>query len=102
MSSVTSQATAIICGQLIDGISNESIPNAVITINGNKISEVGGSELLERTQTIVKLSGTVLPGMIDAHCHPTIGCCDFQLDHLKHSSAHKSLSGLKVSLPAIA
>ena len=39
---------------------------------------------------------TVLPGLIDAHVHPLIRSDDYQVEHLKMSSAAKALRGLKV------
>lgn len=98
ITSATDQ-TAIICGQLIDSIRSEAIPNAVILIDKDRIVKVGDSEILKSNTTakIINLSNyTVLPGLIDAHVHPTIGCDDYQLDHLKKSSASKALHGLKV------
>jgi imidazolonepropionase-like amidohydrolase len=88
--------TAVHCGQLIDGIANQPISEAVILIKGDRITQVGGKELLQTAAKVIDLSHSfVLPGLIDAHVHPTIGCCNYQLDHLKKSSAAKALEGLK-------
>lgn len=93
--SPTSGIIAISCGQLIDGVANQPIQNAVILIKGERVMDVGGIELLATATKIINLSNsTVLPGLIDAHVHPTISCCDYQLDHLKTSSAAKALRGL--------
>lgn len=95
--SSTCGITAISCGQLINGVANQPIPGAVILIKGDRVTQVGGKELLATASKIIDLSNsTVLPGLIDAHVHPTISCCDYQLDHLKKSSATKALRGLKI------
>jgi imidazolonepropionase-like amidohydrolase len=91
-----SQVTAILSKQLIDGKSSTSIANAVILIEGQKIKAIGGKDIIPKGATIVDLSTyTVLPGMIDAHVHPLIDGDDYQVNHLKQSSAEKALNGLK-------
>jgi imidazolonepropionase-like amidohydrolase len=40
---------------------------------------------------------TILPGFIDCHVHLTIATDDYQLDHLRHSSAEKALRALKAA-----
>jgi imidazolonepropionase-like amidohydrolase len=40
---------------------------------------------------------TILPGFIDCHVHLTIAKDDYQIDHLKLSSADKSLRALKAA-----
>ncbi len=91
-----SQVTAILSKQLIDGKSNAAIPNAVILVEGQKIKAVGGKDIIPKGATIVDLSAyTILPGMIDAHVHPLIDGDDYQVNHLKQSSAEKALNGLK-------
>ncbi len=39
---------------------------------------------------------TCLPGLIDAHAHVLIKTDDYQVDHLRRSSAYKALRGLNV------
>lgn len=49
-----------------------------------------------QTQIITFPPGsTLLPGFIDCHVHLTIGTDDYQLDHLRLSSADKALRALK-------
>lgn len=95
--SAQQQPSVIQCGQLIDGICNKPIPNACIVIENGRIIKVSSVDSIPAAAKIIDLRNyTVLPGLIDAHCHPTIGCCDdYQLDHLKKSSASKALHGLK-------
>jgi imidazolonepropionase-like amidohydrolase len=89
--------TVILCGRLIDGRSDAPRLDAAIVVEGRKIVSVGGRQEFPRGATVIDLGGaTVLPGLIDAHVHPLIATDDYQTDHLRHSSARKALSGLKV------
>ena len=40
---------------------------------------------------------TLMPGFIDCHVHLTIFSDDYQVDHLRKSSADKALGGMKVA-----
>lgn len=90
------QSTAIICKQLIDGKSNSAIPNAVVLVEGERIKAVGNNSIIPKDAKVIDLSGfTLMPGMIDLHCH-FLGDSDddYQLYHLENSSADKALQGL--------
>lgn len=88
--------TAIICGTLIDGKSQELISDAVVFIEGERIVGIGTNDQISSDHSIIDLSGyTVLPGLIDAHTHPLIFGDDYQTNHLKGTSASKALRGLK-------
>ncbi|MBC2839719.1 amidohydrolase family protein [Robiginitalea sp. SC105] len=88
--------TVIICGNLIDGISETARANTVILVEGERIVRVGTRDLIAPGDSIVDLSGyTVMPGLIDMHVHPNLNVSDYQISHLKGSSAHKALVGLK-------
>lgn len=90
------QPTAIICKQLIDGKSNTAISNAVVLIEGERIKAVGSKSIIPKDAKVIDLSNyTLMPGMIDLHCH-MLGDSDddYQLYHLKNSSADKALQGL--------
>lgn len=81
--------TVIKAGAVIDGVSNSTRRNLVITIRGNVITEVaeGGTGTIPPDATVIDLSrATVLPGLIDAHTHiflqgevPSEGGYDIQL-----------------------
>ncbi|MBY0433082.1 MAG: amidohydrolase family protein [Cyclobacteriaceae bacterium] len=92
-----SQTTAILCKQLIDGKSNQSIANAVIVVEGERIKAVGGKDIIPKGAKMVDLgSYTVMPGLIDLHCHPLgDGGDDYQIYHLEKSSAAKAMQCLK-------
>jgi imidazolonepropionase-like amidohydrolase len=64
-------------GTLIDGLGHDPIPNAVIAIEGNRISHVGppGAAMRPETpdDTVIDAAGKfILPGLIDAHCHVSL------------------------------
>ncbi|HXD50687.1 MAG TPA: amidohydrolase family protein, partial [Burkholderiales bacterium] len=64
------QRTAIRCGRLIDGKSDAPIINAVILIEGERITAVGaGVEIPPGADIIDLRNATVLPGLIDSHTH---------------------------------
>jgi len=61
---------AIKCGTLIDVERGKSISNAVILIDGEKITAAGENVRIPEDATVIDLSfATVLPGMLDLHCH---------------------------------
>ncbi|MVM34178.1 amidohydrolase family protein [Spirosoma sp. HMF4905] len=89
------QKTAIVCKQLIDG-TGKVIQNAAIIIEADRIIAIGGKNNIPKGVPITDLGEyTVLPGLIDAHVHPFIDKDDYQVDHLRRSSAQKALEGLK-------
>ncbi len=74
--------TAIRAGTLIDGTGAAPARNAVILVQGERISAVGTDVRIPSGATVIDLSAyTVLPGFIDAHVHlafRTIGDGDWQ------------------------
>ena len=74
--------TAIRAGTLIDGSGAAPIKNAVILVQGDRITAVGSNVPVPVGASVIDLSGaTVLPGFIDAHVHlasHTIGDGDWQ------------------------
>jgi imidazolonepropionase-like amidohydrolase len=74
--------TAIRAGTLIDGTGAAPVKNAVILVQGDRITAVGANVQVPAGATVIDLSGeTVLPGFIDAHVHlasHTIGDGDWQ------------------------
>ena len=74
--------TAIRAGTLIDGTGAAPAKNAVILVQGDRITAVGAALPIPKGAALVDLSGaTVLPGFIDAHVHlvgRTIGDGDWQ------------------------
>jgi imidazolonepropionase-like amidohydrolase len=62
--------TVIKCGVRLDVSTGETIPGGVIIIEGNNIKAVGQTLGIPADATVIDLStATVLPGMVDLHCH---------------------------------
>jgi len=92
---VNAQTTAVICKTLIDG-TGKVISNPAIIIENDKIIAIAQKNNIPKGATVIDLGAyTVLPGLIDAHAHPLISAEDYQVAHMRKSSAYKALSGLK-------
>src|SRR5262245_34496452 len=88
---VTSRV-ALRAARLVDGRSDAVRRDAVVVVEGERILAVGGAELLAPgIETIDLGDATLLPGLVDAHSHPLIWSDDYQVEHLKLSSAAKAL-----------
>lgn len=89
------ELTAVVCGGLLDGVTWTVQKNKVLVVRGDTIIQV--TDQVPEGATPIDLSDhTVLPGLIDAHVHPLIRSDDYQVEHLRMSSAAKALRGLKV------
>src|SRR5918997_1645746 len=63
---------AIVGGTLIDGTGRAAIEDAVIVFQNGRIQDVGERgevALPAKAQTIDARGKTILPGLIDGHCH---------------------------------
>jgi len=89
--------TAIRAGTLIDGTGAAPVKNAVIVMQGDRITAVGTNVPVPAGATVIDLSGeTVLPGFIDAHVHlvgRTIGDGDWQHSRLTEMPSELALLG---------
>ena len=67
--------TRIANGKLIDGTGTSSVSDAVVLIENGRISYAGpakGAPLADpAAEQIDALGGTILPGLVEAHYHPT-------------------------------
>ena len=90
------QKTAILCKTLIDG-TGKTITSPAIMVENGKITSIGKRTDVGPGTTIIDLGDyTMLPGLIDAHTHPCNNSSDdYQITHLRNSSAAKALIGLK-------
>jgi imidazolonepropionase-like amidohydrolase len=88
--------TTIRCGTLIDGVADVPLHNILVRIDNEKIVAVTPFKRGDLAQVDHDLE-TCLPGLIDAHAHILIKSDDYQVDHLKRSSAYKALRGLHVA-----
>lgn len=89
--------TAIRAGTLIDGTGGSPVRNAVILIQGERITAVGANVQVPAGASVLDLSNaTVLPGFIDAHVHlvgRTIGDGDWQHAGLTELPSELALLG---------
>ncbi|MDP6587635.1 MAG: amidohydrolase family protein, partial [Anaerolineales bacterium] len=63
---------SIKCKQLIDGTGKEPLENAVVVIEGERITQVGTADSVtvpDDCEIVDASSHTVMPGMMDAHVH---------------------------------
>lgn len=67
----SAQRTVVHCGNLIDGVSNSSLGQSTIIVEGNKICSIEkGFTKPSGSDKLIDLSNkTVLPGFIDLHVH---------------------------------
>jgi len=64
------QILAIRAAHLIDGKGETSLNDAVVLVEGNKISAVGSAVQVPTSANVIDLGdATLLPGLIDAHTH---------------------------------
>ncbi len=66
--------TALKCTRLLNGRDKDPQPHQVVVVEGNRITAVGPeNEICPSPETrIIELGeGTLLPGLIDLHAHPT-------------------------------
>jgi imidazolonepropionase-like amidohydrolase len=83
------------CGALIDGVAATPRRDVQVGIVDGRIVSVGPFQPVEGP-LIDRSRDTCLPGLIDAHAHVLIATDDYQVDHLRRSSAYKALRGLAV------
>jgi imidazolonepropionase-like amidohydrolase len=77
----TTTRIAIRAGRLIDGLGGPPVANAVIIIEGERITAVGPGLTIPAGARVIDLSSsTVLPGLIDAHTHVTTQPSDYYED----------------------
>lgn len=90
------QKTALLAKTLIDG-TGRVIANPAVIIDGNKVVAITGKDKIAKDAIVIDLGDhTLLPGLIDMHVHPDLDVNEYQVGHLKTSSAAKTLTGLKV------
>lgn len=84
------------CARMIDGRSDAVRTDVGVVVEGERIARVVDAAAIPTGIEVIDLgSATLMPGLIDAHVHPLIETDDYQVDHLRHSSADKALRGLR-------
>jgi imidazolonepropionase-like amidohydrolase len=68
------QVLAIRAGQMFDARTGTMVPNQVVLIRGDRITDVGPSVQIPAGARVIDLGmATVMPGMIDTHVHVNTG-----------------------------
>ena len=89
------QRTVLLAKTLIDG-TGKVIADPAVLIDSGRIVSIGRKGNLPKDAKVIDLGTKVLlPGLIDAHVHPDNSSDDYQVAHLRGSSAAKALQGLK-------
>lgn len=72
---LASGTTLIRNGQIVDGTGKPAIPQGALLLRGGRIDFVGPESSLPRDilpdRTLDALGGTIMPGLVEAHFHPT-------------------------------
>lgn len=83
---------ALMADRVIEGSADQALQNAVVVVEGEKITYVGARDGIPDNARRIDLGdATLMPGMIDAHAHPISTGGDYQIAHLSKSSAAKAL-----------
>ena len=89
----------LICGFIYSPSDNTVLTNMLIYIDKDGFIENICPNIgeINTSYEVVDLSNLfVMPGLIDAHCHPFIyDLNDYQLSHIKENSSYKTLRALK-------
>jgi imidazolonepropionase-like amidohydrolase len=68
------QVVAIRAGQMFDSRSGTMVPNQVVLVRGDRITDVGPAVQIPAGARLIDLGqATMMPGMIDAHVHVNTG-----------------------------
>ena len=88
-------ATAIQCAQLLDVRNSRTVANAVILVEKDRITAVGSNLTIPAGAEVVRVPGTCLPGLIDAHDHLTSDPAAAGYQRLGWSVARQTVAGVK-------
>lgn len=90
-------AIVLLCGNLLDGVSETLSGPMEILVQGNRITSVGRTVKRPPSAEVIDLSDrTVSPGFIDTHVHLTMDAANLARQTLD-SSASKALKGLSLA-----
>ena len=90
------QVSAIRAGHLVDPATGSVTHNQVVLVDGGTISEVGPQVTIPAGATVIDLSGKwVMPGLMDAHTHLTLGTLDYIGSYIRQSKGLRALLGAR-------
>ena len=90
------QVTAIRAGHLIDPATGTVAANQIVLVDGGKILDVGPQVSIPAGASVIDLSGQwVMPGLMDAHTHLTLGTLDYIGSYIRQSKALRALLGAR-------
>jgi imidazolonepropionase-like amidohydrolase len=90
------QVTAIHAGHLVDPATGSVADNQVVLVDGGKITDVGPRVAIPAGATVIDLSGKwVMPGLMDAHTHLTLGTLDYIGSYIRQSKGLRALLGAR-------
>ena len=89
--------TALRGATVVDVVAGTTVSDAVIVIEGDRISAFGGRTTpIPAGATVIVLSGKwVLPGLMDAHTHLTLGTLDYIGAYIRQSKWVRALLGAR-------
>lgn len=92
----TSKVVAVKAGRVLDVRTGQMLNNAVVLIEGERITAVGANLAIPAGAEIIDLANmTVLPGLIDSHTHLTFAPGIGGLSILTQSASRQALIGAK-------
>ena len=87
---------ALIADRVIDGRSARALTDVAVLVEDERIIGVVKMDQIPEAAVRMELDGfTLMPGMVELHTHPTIAGDEYQIEHLRKSSAQKGLEALK-------
>jgi imidazolonepropionase-like amidohydrolase len=90
------QVTAIRAGHLIDPATGAVARDQVVLVEKGRITDVGSEVRIPAGATVIDLSRQwVMPGLMDAHTHLTLGTLDYIGSYIRQSKALRALLGAR-------
>src|ERR671925_219169 len=89
------QPIALKAARLFDGTSDTLVRNAVVIVDGNRITALNPASIPANARVIDLGDATILPGFIDAHVHLTVQAGDnYYLDFFQGMMRHPAEQAL--------